>query len=94
MQSAHFIVSCTVCRPVSLVHQRLKTRGLALRNKVTGPLPPENISRGISPWGTFVGLVSGKKVEKQTGLTEPPLLIFAPLEYIPKQLFGFFLFKK
>ncbi len=59
------VATVAITFPMGLLHQGLEAWGIAfLRQQVTGPLPAEYISSGVTPWGARVGLISRQKIEE------------------------------
>lgn len=72
-----FFHQCFECRRIPLVHEQ-----------VTGLLPTEHITRWVAPGCATVSLVTGKKIQKQARVIEPPAALLAQLENISEQLFA------
>ena len=46
--------------PIGLIYERLETRGVALvQQKVTGPLPAEDVAGRVAPGSALIGPISG-----------------------------------
>src|SRR5579871_2036433 len=69
---AFFVIADTVGVPVGFLHQLAERLHVAFAEQITGPLPPENVPRRISPWRAVISLIAGQEIEKERRLVERP----------------------
>src|SRR5579862_9053360 len=71
---ALLIIADSIGVPVGFLHQLPERAGIALAQEIAGPLPPEDIPRGIAPGRAVVCLIAREEIEKQGRLVERPRL--------------------
>ena len=85
---ALLVVAGAVPLPLGLLHEPLESGGVALTQKIAGPLPAEDVARGVTPRRTAILLVAGEEIEEKGGLADAGFPALAAPDDIAEQQLG------